>query len=105
MYGTSILFLVVGLLFGSLGIAIGKFKYLNLLSGYDPTKIKDKDGLAKWFGRIIQSISLISFLLCVLNYFIDTVEINTYSLIGFTVVTIILSLFAILGSKKYEIGK
>ncbi|HTH83185.1 MAG TPA: DUF3784 domain-containing protein [Mucilaginibacter sp.] len=60
----------MGLLFLLLGYLIKYKKKMNLIAGYDPTQIADKDGLANWMGGVtivMGSILMLSAL--ALHYF------------------------------------
>lgn len=102
MNDTAVIFLILGVLFSTLSILIWRFKYLNLLSGYDSSKVKDKNGLAKHFGQVILCISFLAFLLSIINYNYNTIDSNTMSFVSFVVISSILTLYAVIKAKKYN---
>ena len=101
MTSNIIIFFLLGLLFGGLSLFIWKYEQLDLISGYDPNKVKDKKGLAKWYGQIMLLIALTAFLLSIANCFFNSFTMDTFSYSGFVVVAVTLSVIVTMGRKKY----
>ena len=81
------------------GYLIGVKKQLWLISGYNPDRVKDKDGLAKWVGTGLQIIGGIEFLMGILALFVTaSVPIVGF---GFGGVTIIGVMVLIAGAIKF----
>jgi hypothetical protein len=102
MKDITVIFLSMGILFLALSITIWKFKYLNIISGFNEEEIKDKEGFSKWFGKIMLYISIIAFSLGVLNQISESEKVVLFSLIIFMISTIILAAVALLGINKYR---
>jgi hypothetical protein len=96
-----IIFFLMGLLFGGLSLFIWKYNHLDLISGYDPNKVKDKKGLAKWYGQFMFWIALTSFVLSIANFFFESFEMDTFSYVFFFIVASTLTIIVTLGRKKF----
>ncbi len=79
---------------------LGAFIYrgnVGLIAGYDPDKVTDKEGLAKWVGSILIFIGVYVLTFPILVYFIQTPIMGLWVL-GLLIIVAIL----IIGCKKYE---
>ena len=70
---------------------------VELIAGYDPNKVVDKEGLAKWVGSHIILMGIFILMLPILIYFIEVPIIGLW----FLVLSIII-VSTIIGSKKFE---
>jgi hypothetical protein len=70
---------------------------VGLIAGYDPDKVTDKEGLAKWVGSISFLLGLYVLTLPIFVYFIQTPIVGLW-VFGLLIVVAIL----IIGCKKYE---
>jgi Domain of unknown function (DUF3784) len=96
-----IIFFLIGLLFGLLSLFIWKYEHLDLISGYDPNKVKDKKGLAKWYGQIMAIIATLAFSLSIANSFFNSFEMDIFSYSCFFIVSTVLTITVTIGRKKY----
>jgi hypothetical protein len=102
MGDVSLIFISLAVLFGTLSMLIWKYKHLSLISGYDPSKIKNKDGYSKFVGKILMYIAIFAMILSLLNFLVDDINIDEYSFIGFVTFSSILSIVTIFGAKKFQ---
>jgi hypothetical protein len=55
----GIAFILAGLLIGFAGYQIRFKGRLNLIAGYDPNSVKDKEGLGRWVGSGIMVLGIV----------------------------------------------
>jgi len=70
---------------------------VGLIAGYDPDKVTDKEGLAKWAGSILIFMGVYILTLPIFVYFIQIPIVGLWVL-GLLIIVAIL----IIGCKKYE---
>ena len=92
------------LLFGSLpcfllAYFIGVKKQVHLISGYDPEKVEDPEGLASWIGKICAWIGVLLTLIAVCIALFPTH--GRYIAFGFTFLIMIVTLIALIGARHY----
>jgi len=70
---------------------------IGLIAGYDPDKVTDKEGLAKWVGSISIFMGVYVLTLPIFNFLIQTPIMGLWVL-GLLIIVAIL----VIGCKKYE---
>ncbi|MCD4799512.1 MAG: hypothetical protein K8R19_10975, partial [Methanosarcinales archaeon] len=86
----------VSFLTALLGVVIYKGN-VGLIGGYDPNKVVDKEGLAKWVGSHMMLMGIFILMLPILIYFIKVPIIGLWFL-GLSIIIV----STIIGSKKFE---
>ena len=61
-YSLRIVFGLIGLICLVLGYLIGVNKKLNLIAGYNPDKVRDKEGLARFMGIMTSVLGVVMIL-------------------------------------------
>lgn len=97
----TIILAIVGIFFVLMGFVIIKFKLANIIAGYDPDTIKDRAGLAVWMGKCAIVTGLSALLIAWLNYLFLSPQSDTYSFMGFMVVSMLSGVIALMGAQKY----
>src|SRR5258708_34407014 len=64
----GIVFLCVSAILTLFGYLIAVKKQLSLIAGYDPNRVKDKEGLAKWVGNGIMIMGGLEILISLLIF-------------------------------------
>ncbi len=96
----SLVTILIGLLFLLIGYLVRSKQMVEIIAGYDPNKVKDEKGLAKWVGSNLLLMGLLGLLIGGLGFIFP--QINTILVIGFGVVIVILAIRTAFGCKKYE---
>jgi hypothetical protein len=78
----AVLFGFLSFLFAVLGLMVWKFKWVGIIAGYEESKVKDKNGLAGWFGKCLLGLSLCLLLLSILAYYLSPFSTNAGMLFG-----------------------
>jgi ABC-type transport system involved in multi-copper enzyme maturation permease subunit len=99
--GATIIFAIIGFVFLLISILIYVFKIVNIIAGYDASKVKDKDGLARWFGRVVFINSIAAFVLAAITFKIQSDNAAISSFAVFMVFTMISGVMALYGVQKY----
>jgi len=95
----SIIFLILGIFLSVLGILIWNYELVNLIAGYSEEKTKNKQGLAKWVGKNVIVMGVLTILVSILDYLLNfTIGLA----IVFTAIIVVLSIRTNIGCKKYE---
>jgi len=97
------LFLAAGVV-GVLGILIKYFGMVNLIAGYDPERVTDKEGLADFVGTNALYVAGISVVVAVAEY---TQPFGGYEAIWifYVLVVVLLAVRMIRGARKYEVSQ
>lgn len=66
----AVLFGFLSILFALLGLAVWKFKWVGIIAGYEESKVKNKNGLAAWFGKCLLGLSASLLLLSLLALYL-----------------------------------
>ena len=78
---------------------IGVKKRIGLISGLDPNRVADKDGLAQWVGLMLFLMGMVTILMG-LGVYLFMGKILTIVLVGVALISI-LSIALIVGIQKY----
>ncbi len=73
---------------------------VELIAGYDPGKVTDKEGLGRWVGSNLIFIGIYSLIFAILSHFIQTFVLGIWML-GFTIIIVRL----MSGERKYYAKK
>ena len=73
---------------------------VELIGGYDPGKVADKEGLGRWVGSNLIFAGVYTIVFAILNYFVQTLMIGIWML-GFTIIIVRL----MIGERKYYAKK
>jgi UDP-N-acetylmuramyl pentapeptide phosphotransferase/UDP-N-acetylglucosamine-1-phosphate transferase len=90
-----------GLLFMFLGYLVRYKKKLNIIAGYDESRVHDKNGLANWAGAAIIILGATYLILSLINCIFPNHQ--TCILNIFAAITIIGCIIMIRGCRKYQI--
>lgn len=101
MWIFSIVSIVMGIFLIFLGGIIRRYKMFELLAGYDPNKVLDKEGLANWTGVNLILMGCLTILIGILAYLLPVLNGLPY-IIGFVIIILIMSIRTAIGCKKYE---
>ncbi|WP_440956156.1 DUF3784 domain-containing protein [Methanosarcina sp. Mfa9] len=74
MKSTAEPLIYLGIFFVALGFLVWHFKLAGLLTAYDPKKIRDKAGFAKWGGSNIMLLGLLLLLIQLLVGYVPDLE-------------------------------
>lgn len=96
----SLVTIFVGLLLLAIGYLIRFQQMVEIIAGYDPDKVTDKEGLAKWVGSNLFLMGLMCLFLGGLGLILPVS--STMQVPGFLAVIVILSVRTAIGCKKYE---
>lgn len=91
------------IVFSLLGYLMKVHKMVDFLAGYDPNKVKDKEGLANWVGSNFIYIAVISLIMVLIGIFFPVYYTNLrryYLFINIFIVIFFVIRIAI-GAKKY----
>lgn len=61
--------LVSGGFIGVLGYLIKNKKMMNLIAGYDSSKVRDEEGLANFVGIYLYAIAILTFCVGIIDYY------------------------------------
>lgn len=89
----------VGVFLFLLGFAIWHYDLVDVISGYDSNKTKDKHGLAKWVGSNFIIMGVLSILVSIISIFYQNVH---YSVFSLALIIIVFSIRTAIGCKKFE---
>ena len=96
----SLVAIFVGLLLLAVGYLIRFQQMIEIIAGYDPDKVTDKEGLAKWVGSNLFLMGLMCLSLGGLGLILP--ELSTIQVPSFLAIIVILSVRTAIGCKKYE---
>jgi len=99
----GVVYLVLGILFALLSLFTWRLKWLGIIAGYDKRKVKDKSGLASWFGKCTLWLALASFALSFTSFYLDPFDDNTAIVLGisYMILTMIGSVITLTGMSRY----
>ncbi len=99
-YSIRIVFGIIGLICLVLGYLIGVRKKLTLIAGYNPDKVRDKAGLAKFMGVMTAILGLIM----ILYPWVYGPEKTTPPrwFVYFPVPVVVIIVIMLIGNAKYE---
>lgn len=75
-------------------------KKVNIISGYDVDSVRDKDGLANWFGGSLLIAGVVAFVSALVSAFLPQLSTVTLSLFGPIILTGVI--VAIAGGRKFK---
>lgn len=101
MWIFSIVSIVLGIFLIFLGGIIRRYKIVELLAGYEPNKVIDKEGLANWAGVNLILMGFLALSIGILAYFLPFLNGLPY-IICFVVIILIMSIRTAIGCNKYE---
>ncbi|NPV44551.1 MAG: DUF3784 domain-containing protein [Firmicutes bacterium] len=93
--------IVIGLFLVLLGFLLRFFKMVEILSGYNPEKVTDKDELANWTGSNIILMGVLILFIGVLNMVLPDLN-GTPSVIALIFIILGLSIRTSVGCRRYE---
>ncbi|TDB69126.1 DUF3784 domain-containing protein [Arundinibacter roseus] len=93
----------VAILVAGLGIYIWKKEATNLLSNFpkDPSKIRDRKGLARWAGQFLLVLSILLFLEGVAIYTYDNTPYEWLPIAVFIPLTSLLTIGFLVGGQRF----
>jgi hypothetical protein len=90
-----------GVLLSLFGFVIWHYDLVDIISGYDANKTKDKHGLAKWVGSNLIIMGVLPILVSVINIFY--IHLNVlYSGFSLALIIFVFSIRTAVGCKKFE---
>ncbi len=75
---------------------------VEMVAGYEPDKVKDKEGLGRWVGSNLILMGILVFFHALTGLFLPQMT-SGYLVAGFFIIVIVLSLRTSFGCKKYSI--
>jgi hypothetical protein len=63
------IFFLVGIVFIIISVVIWKFEKLNIINGYNPDRVKDKKGYAKYMGITHMIVAILQFITSIILLF------------------------------------
>lgn len=100
----KLIFLLPAALLFIVGTLIYKYKMVDMIAGYDPRKVKDKDGLAKWVGGNLQGMGMLTLLITLLSLVFESMSMPVLT-VSFLVIITILCINTAIGTKKFEVNE
>lgn len=81
--------MVAGVCFGFLSFLftlfsffVWKFKWVGIIAGYEESKVKDKNGLAAWFGKCLLGLSVGLLSLSIICFYLDPIRTDLEMIMG-----------------------
>jgi uncharacterized membrane protein YiaA len=86
-----------------MSLLIWRFKWVGIIAGYDEKKVKDKAGLAKWFGKCCLSLAILSITWSILCFYSEPLGFQQAILLGilFTFTIMFGTIITLSGMSKY----
>jgi uncharacterized protein DUF3784 len=98
-----VVLLFAGLPLLVLGYLIRYRKRLGLIAGYDPARVRDPEGLARWFGSWVLALGALSVIFAGL---LAAPSSHTGAIVvGYVVVDFACAAVLVLGCRRYTVGK
>lgn len=101
MMAFMIVSIFTGLTLAIIGVLIRRYKMVETISGYDPDKVIDKDGLANWTGANLILMGIMAVIIGILSYVMPISNKIIY-IGGLVIVIIVLSIRTAIGCRRYE---
>ncbi|MCK5476296.1 MAG: DUF3784 domain-containing protein [Candidatus Aenigmarchaeota archaeon] len=96
----SLIMIFVGLHLLAIGYLIRFYKMVEIIAGYGPDKVRDKEGLAKWVGSNLFLMGLMCLSLGGVGLIFPEFIIRPVPI--FIAIILIMSFITAIGCKKYE---
>ncbi len=92
-------FFVTGLVLCVLGLLVWKKQMVSIIAGYDPRKVLDPAGLARWVGRNVFLMGAAVMALALIGFALHLIS----ALTGIYIVVLLVgSIITVAGSRRYE---
>jgi hypothetical protein len=96
-----IIFLCAGAFLIVLGLIVWVFKVVDIIAGYDPEKVTDKDGLARWVGRNLIIMGAVIIIIAIVGIIVPGIGL-TVILPAYLIIVLGICIATVIGTRKYE---
>lgn len=96
----SIITGLIGIFLLLVGSLITRFNLVEVIAGYEPNKVKDKEGLARWVGGHLMVMGILGVVSGFLGYFFSGQSL--YIALVYFLTIPVLAVKTALGSRRFE---
>lgn len=94
-------FIFIGIFLILIGLMIWKLKIAWIITGYDPERVTDKDGMARWVGRNLVLMGILIILLEMTEIILPNIKIS-FIIPAYLIIMTGVSIVTIAGTGKYK---
>jgi hypothetical protein len=95
-----ITFLCVGAFLIAAGLIVWVFKFVDIIAGYDPYKVIDREGLARWTGRNLVLMGTLIMIAAFTGTIVPGIK-PMIILYAYMIIIAVLSIVTIAGTRRY----
>ncbi len=84
-----------------LGVVVWRWRLLSIVAGYDASKTRDREGLARWIGLHLILMGILTWILAMLPMLLEGFR-PIHALIAHIIAVFAISVLIIRGTKRFE---
>lgn len=95
------IFIFIGIFLILTGLIIWRLKIARIIAGYDPERVTDSDGMARWVGQNLILMGILIFLLALIEIMFPKIK-NGFIISAYLIIVAGLSIVILSGTRKYK---